>query len=551
MGDLSAEGSALMAFRSAVGRFVLSWNNSVSPCQWLGVTCSGDHVTAVHLPGCGLIGRIPAGILGNLSNLHTLSLRFNALSGPLPNDLFRCFQLRNLYLQGNRFSGVIPASVSSLTNLVRLNLADNNFSGAIPPALNNLTRLGTLYLEGNHLSGEIPQLDLPNLTQFNISYNLLHGSIPAKLRALPVDAFLGMPLCGAPLGPCPGEFSPSPTPVSARGGSKLSGGAIAGIAIGAAIVLLVLLSVMFLLCRRKGNSRAADSANPPELEAALTDKRMTEGVGANRPPAPTDSANPRSSAAASGPRKQLVFISQGAKIFDLEELLRASAEVLGKGTFGTTYKAVLEAGAVVAVKRLRDANVTDKEFKEKVEDIGAMNHTNLVPLRAYYHGKDEKLLVYDYIPMGSLSSLLHGKNRGSGRTPLKWEIRTSIALDAARGIEYIHSTSPTASHGNIKSSNILLATSYEARVSDHGLARLVGAASASNRVAGYRAPEVTDTRKVSQKADVYSFGVLLLELLTERLPLRHSSTRRALICRGGYSRWSGKSGLPRCLTWSF
>ncbi|KAG0460981.1 hypothetical protein HPP92_020982 [Vanilla planifolia] len=359
-----------------------------------------------------------------------------------------------------------------------------------------------------------------------------------------------MPLCGAPLGPCSGEFSPSPTPVSARGGSKLSGGAIAGIAIGAAIVLLVLLSVLFLLCRRKGNSRAADSANPPELEAALTDKRMTEGVGANRPPAPTDSANPRSSAAASGPRKQLVFISQGAKIFDLEELLRASAEVLGKGTFGTTYKAVLEAGAVVAVKRLRDANVTDKEFKEKVEDIGAMNHTNLVPLRAYYHGKDEKLLVYDYIQMGSLSSLLHG-NRGSGRTPLKWEIRTSIALDAARGIEYIHSTSPTASHGNIKSSNILLATSYEARVSDHGLARLVGRPphpTASLDTVRRRSPIRGRflRRRTSTASACFSSSCSL-----ERLPLRHSSTRRALICRGGYSRWSGKSGLPRCLTWSF
>ncbi|KAJ6800796.1 putative inactive receptor kinase [Iris pallida] len=145
-----------------------------------------------------------------------------------------------------------------------------------------------------------------------------------------------------------------------------------------------------------------------------------------------------------------------------------------------------------------------------------MEHKNLVGLRAYYYSK-ERLLVYEYMSMGSLSSLLHG-NRGAGRTPLNWDTRSSIALDAARGIEYIHSTSPTASHGNIKSSNILLDRSYEARVSDHGLATLANPTPIPNRVAGYRAPEITDVRKVSQKADVYSFGVLLLELLTGKAP---------------------------------
>jgi serine/threonine protein kinase len=109
-------------------------------------------------------------------------------------------------------------------------------------------------------------------------------------------------------------------------------------------------------------------------------------------------------------------------------------------------------------------------------------------------------------------------NKGAGRTPLNWEMRSGIALGAARGIEYLHSQGPNVSHGNIKSSNILLTKSYDARVSDFGLAQLVGPSSTPNRVAGYRAPEVTDPRKVSQKADVYSFGVLLLELLTGKAP---------------------------------
>lgn len=114
--------------------------------------------------------------------------------------------------------------------------------------------------------------------------------------------------------------------------------------------------------------------------------------------------------------------------------------------------------------------------------------------------------------------LINTGNRGAGRTPLNWEARSGIALGAARGIAYIHSRGSASSHGNIKSSNILLTKSYEARVSDFGLAHLVGPTATPNRVAGYRAPEVTDARKVSQKADVYSFGVLLLELLTGKAP---------------------------------
>ena len=114
--------------------------------------------------------------------------------------------------------------------------------------------------------------------------------------------------------------------------------------------------------------------------------------------------------------------------------------------------------------------------------------------------------------------LINTGNRGAGRTPLNWEARSGIALGAARGIAYIHSRGPASSHGNIKASNILLTKSYEARVSDFGLAHLAGPTATPNRVAGYRAPEVTDARKVSQKADVYSFGVFLLELLTGKAP---------------------------------
>ncbi|XP_038973624.1 probable inactive receptor kinase RLK902 [Phoenix dactylifera] len=542
--DLEADRAALLAFRAAVGREALPWNASASPCTWMGVMCGagGGRVTELHLPGARLMGQIPAGTLGNLTALQSVSLRFNALSGPLPPDLGGCKELRGVYLHENRFSGGIPAGFFSLGKLAHLNLASNNISGGISSAFNSLTRLRTLYLESNRLSGEIPDLDLSKLVNFNVSFNrALNGSIPARLRRMPRDAFMGTGLCGGPLGACSGEISPaspppapasSPSPepssgTNAGGGksSKLSGGAIAGIAIGSAVGLLIVAALLVIFCRRGGGNKtrsveaaaAAGVGKPPESDMAPRDHKGAVENGTGSRPAAVAAAAAAAAAGANGHAKSLVFFSGGAKVYDLEDLLRASAEVLGKGTTGTTYKAMLEIGMLVAVKRLKDVNLPEKEFRETISAFAAMDHQNLVPLQAFYYSRDEKLLIYDYMPMGSLSSLLHG-NRVSGRTPLDWETRYGIALSAARGIEYIHSMGPGVSHGNIKSSNILLSKSFEAHVSEHGLANLVGPSSTPSRAAGYRAPEVTDIRKVSQKGDVYSFGVLLLELLTGKAP---------------------------------
>ncbi|KAM7479623.1 hypothetical protein LguiA_027836 [Lonicera macranthoides] len=536
--DLTSDRAALLALRSAVGGRTFLWNTAQqTPCQWAGVQCHNNRVTALRLPGVSLSGQLPSGTVGNLTDLQTLSLRFNALSGPLPSDLSNCKQLRNLYLQGNRFSGPLPEFLFGVQHLVRLNLAGNNFSGKISTGFSNLTRLRTLYLENNQLTGSLPDLKLPNLVQFNVSFNQLNGSVPASLKSMPVDSFLGNVLCGKPLKSCPtdaaiagiGEVGNNHNNNKKKG---LSGGAIAGIVIGSVFGLLLVLLLLFILCRKKTSkkTRSVDSSTMKNSEMEnLGEKPLAEaetgGFGSNpngysvaAAAAAAMTANGKSeNSDGGGGAKKLLFFGNAARVFDLEDLLRASAEVLGKGTFGTAYKAVLEAGIVVAVKRLKDVTITEREFREKIDSVGAMDHANLVPLRAYYYSREEKLLVYDYMSMGSLSALLHG-NKGAGRTPLNWEIRSTIALGTARGVEYLHSQGPNISHGNIKSSNILLTKSYEARVSDFGLAHLVGPSSTPNRVAGYRAPEVTDPRKVSHKADVYSFGVLLLELLTGKAP---------------------------------
>ncbi|XP_011002185.1 PREDICTED: probable inactive receptor kinase At1g48480 [Populus euphratica] len=507
--DLASERAALVTLRDAVGGRSLLWNLTENPCHWVGVFCDPKNSTVVELrlPAMGFSGELPVA-LANLTSLQTLSLRFNALSGRIPADIGDIISLRNLYLQGNFFSGEIPEFLFKLQNLVRLNLANNNFSGVISPSFNKLTRLDTLYLEGNQLTGSIPDLNNLPLGQFNVSFNNLTGPIPQKLSNKPASAFQGTLLCGGPLVSCNG---------TSNGGDKLSGGAIAGIVIGCVIGFLLILLILIFLCRRKRDKKevgSKDVEQPREREVEIPGEKAAGGSGSVS--AGQSGAVVKSEAKSRG-TKNLVFFGNAVRAFDLEDLLKASAEVLGKGTFGTAYKATLDVGLVVAVKRLKEVTVPEKEFREKIEGVGNMNHENLVPLRAYYYSRDEKLLVHDYMPMGSLSALLHG-NKGSGRTPLNWETRSGIALGAARGIAYIHSQGPANSHGNIKSSNILLTTSFGARVSDFGLAHLAGPTPTPNRIDGYRAPEVTDARKVSQKADVYSFGILLLELLTGKAP---------------------------------
>lgn len=532
--DLTQDKQALQSFLSQVPHASrVDWNSSDSVCNWVGVQCDPPqtHVHSLRLPAAGLVGPIPENTIGRLSELRVLSIHNNRLTGNLPSDLSNLTFLRALYVGRNQLSGEFPASLTQLTRLTRLDLSSNNFSGTIPFALNNLTSLNGLFLQNNNFSGQIPNINA-KLIDFNVSNNNLNGSIPPTLLKFPESSFAGnLQLCGGPLQPCNSSFfpSPSPSPVAVVPSSpaevsskkKLSRGAIIGISVAAAAVLLFLLLclVFCLLKRRRSKDSSKDAAFKGPAAGVAGTRAVGLGGGGAGEAGTSSSKDDLTSGTGpeGGERNRLVFVNGGSYSFDLEDLLRASAEVLGKGSVGTSYKAVLEEGTTVVVKRLKDVVAGKKEFETQMEALGKCKHESVVPLRAFYYSKDEKLLVYDYMPAGSLSALLHG-SRGAGRTSLDWDNRMKIAIGTARGLAYLH-VSNNVVHGNIKSSNVLLHSNHEPAVSDFGLSAIFAPNSSSNnRIAGYRAPEVVETRKPTFKSDVYSFGVLLLELLTGKSP---------------------------------
>ncbi|KAJ0106299.1 hypothetical protein Patl1_17582 [Pistacia atlantica] len=495
---------ALLDFVNSLPHFrSLNWNESSPVCNnWTGVKCSedGSRIVAVRLPGVGFSGQIPPNTISRLSALKILSLRSNIISGYFPSDFVNLRSLCYLYLQFNNFSGPLP-DFSVWKNLTIVNLSNNGFNGTIPHSLLNLTQLQALYLANNSLSGEIPDLKLPSLQQLNLSNNNLSGSIPESLKKFPTSVFGGNNITfdesSAPRA-SPDVAPSSESNLRPKNGRRIGETALLGIIIAAAV--LGLLAFVFLIIACRVRRKREDGFVGTLQKREMSPEKM---VSRNQ-----DASN------------RLFFFEGCNYAFDLEDLLRASAEVLGKGTFGMAYKAILEDATTVVVKRLKEVNVGKRDFEQQMEIVGNIRHENVVELKAYYYSKDEKLMVYDYFSQGSVSSMLHGK-RGEGKIPLDWDTRIRIAIGTARGIARIHAeTGGKLVHGNIKSSNIFLNSQQYGCVSDLGLTTITNSlAPVISRAAGYRAPEVTDTRKAAQPSDVYSFGVVLLELLTGKSPI--------------------------------
>ncbi|KAI3757818.1 hypothetical protein L6452_05361 [Arctium lappa] len=442
----------------------------------------------------------------------SLTFDHNFFSGTLPVSLSKLTELEEISFSHNRISGSVPVEFGGISKLKSIDFSYNAINGSIPRSFSNLTLLNSLNLAHNNLTGEIPIFlgDQLNLTSFNVSYNNLSGSVPTQLSSrFDSSAFIGnLDLCGfSPSTRCP--ISPPPPPSTApslpsnHGGNKLSTKEIILIAAGALIAVLLLICCILLCCliKKRGGAKRKDA----------------EGGGGGA--AKAAAAPPHAEVAGETGGKLVHF--EGTMGFTADDLLCATAEIMGKSTYGTVYKATLEDGDQVAVKRLREKiTKNQREFEIEVNLLGKIRHPNLLAMRAYYLGpKGEKLLVFDYMPKGSLATFLHARGP---ETPVDWSTRMRIVKGMARGLLSLHNHHNII-HGNLTSSNILLDENVNPKIADFGLSRLMTAAANSNVIAtagalGYRAPELSKLKKANTKTDVYSVGVIMLELLTGKSP---------------------------------
>ncbi|RDY08819.1 putative receptor-like serine/threonine-protein kinase, partial [Mucuna pruriens] len=242
------------------------------------------------------------------------------------------------------------------------------------------------------------------------------------------------------------------------------------------------------------------------------------------------------------PKKKQVEMEESASVespnigwgrwYGLKELQTATqgfaeGNVIGEGGYGIVYRGLLPDGSVVAVKNLlNNKGQAEKEFKVEVEAIGKVRHKNLVGLVGYCAEGAQRMLVYEYVDNGTLEQWLHGDV--GAVSPLTWDIRMKIAVGTAKGLAYLHEgLGPKVVHRDVKSSNILLDKKWNAKVSDFGLAKLLGSEKSyvTTRVMGtfgYVSPEYASTGMLNEGSDVYSFGILLMELITGRSPIDYS-----------------------------
>nr|KYP37252.1 putative LRR receptor-like serine/threonine-protein kinase RLK [Cajanus cajan] len=454
----------------------------------------------------GLSGTINVDTLLELSNLNSFSVINNNFEGPMP-AFKKLVSLRALFLSNNKFSGEIQDDAfEGMIRLKRVFLAENEFTGHIPTSLAKLPKLLDVDLHGNSFGGNIPEFQQRDFRVFDLSNNKLEGKIPESLSNKDPKSFAGNEgLCGEPLSPCMG--SPPPPTSSKNEKNEKNHILLTAIVVVGVIVLALILALLIIRYRRKKHVSVGDTQ--PHSVNSVSSSEGKSIVVTGEPNKSEDGG--------------LNFVSSEKGAFELQDLLRASAEVLGSGSFGSTYKALLLNGPVVVVKRFKHMNnVGKKEFYEHMKRLGRLSHPNLLPLVAFYYGKEEKLLVHDFAQNGSLASHLHGR----GGCVLNWPTRLKIIKGVAKGLAYLYEEFPNQAlpHGHLKSSNVVLDHSLEPRLAEYGVVPVVDKSHAQQFMVAYKSPEVSQFGRPSEKSDIWCLGILILELLTGRFPanyLRH------------------------------
>ncbi|XP_019052719.1 PREDICTED: probable LRR receptor-like serine/threonine-protein kinase At4g26540 isoform X2 [Nelumbo nucifera] len=431
--------------------------------------------------------------IGSLTQLTKLILGKNSFSGRIPAELASCSKLQLIDIGDNGFSGEIPKELVQIPALeISLNLSCNHLSGEIPAQFSGLEKLAILDLSHNELVGNVDMLaSLQNLVALNISFNRFSGELPNTpfFRKLPLSDLTGnraLYVSGGVVVPA-GHMGPNR---HAKSAMKL----VMPVLVSASAVLL-LLSVYVLVRARVGNF--GNPENDGTWEITLYQKLD----------------------------------------FRIDDVVRnlTSANVIGTGSSGVVYRVETSNGETLAVKKMWSSEQEKEQpgsgaFESEIQTLGWIRHRNIVRLLGWCSNGSMKLLLYDYLPNGSLSALLHGAGKGG----TDWEARYDVVLGVAYALAYLHHDCvPAILHGDVKAMNVLLGPSFQPYLADFGLARPVNASDSghdqlSNKLSvkpqlagsyGYMAPEHASMQRITEKSDVYSFGVVLLEVLTGRHPL--------------------------------
>lgn len=540
--ESAKEAEALMKFKSALvnAEAALSnWNPTTPPCtgergNWAGVLCYNGYVWGLQLERMNLGGQIDVDALQPLLYMRAVSFMGNNFAGPMP-DWKKVGAIKALYLSDNQFSGQMPADAfKGMYSLKKVHLSNNRFSGPLPTSLES-PKLIELRLDGNQFTGAIPKISSENLKLLNVSNNRLEGPIPSALSAMDPASFAGnTALCGEPLAtPCdPVLYPPAPPVASSKAPVGLL---VACVVVG---LILILLLILFLL-RRRRSSQTPQLGKPIDVEKNDIISNNNNNNINTFPEAGGHAAAETNVVMMGTPTRKsdqhqpgkLSFVDEKRQKFDLQDLMRASAEVLGSGNFGASYKAVLVDGEALVVKRFKQMNgIAREDFHEHMRRLGRLKHPNLLPLVAYLYRKEEKLLVSDFVTNGSLATLLHGKHSGV----LKWGTRLKIIKGVAKGLIYLQNEVPTLTvpHGHLKSSNVLLDGDYNPLLMDYALLPVVNSSHVHHVLLAYKSPEYAQHGRITKKTDVWCLGTLILETLTGRYLAHGTSTDLAAWING-------------------